>query len=268
MIKFLKKIFTIAGVFSLFSIIFYLTLFFGNTIFIEKDSYFIANGVGAFMGAFFAFLFLIVERLFEKIYSRNKKHRNALVKIEYTLNEYLSINYDNIALSEGFIKSIEKKYVNVSHFTKLEINREILLDLYNIDLINDFDTLNIEIYKDNESLETVSSWYNKINESFLDGKINKEYRDINLRQVSENFKNLELFLESLEENIIIVRAKARVLLQEQESAIDWLIKIISHKEHYPNNFDKKYREEIKKIKVDIKQNTEVSKKEIDNILQS
>ncbi len=220
------------------------------------------------MGAFFASLFLIIERLFEKIYLRNKKHRNALVKIEYTLNEYLSINYDNIALLEGFIKSIEKGYVNVSHFTKLEINREILLDLYNIDLINDFHALNIEIYKDNESIETVSSWYNKINESFLDRKMNKESRDININQILENYKKLKIFLKLLENNIIIVQAKVRVLLHEQESAIDWFIKIISHKEHYPDNFDKKFKEEIKKVKEKIEQNTKASKKEIDNILQS
>lgn len=266
--KIIKKIFIIIGVFALFSVVFYLTLFFGNKILIEKDSNFITNGMGAFMGAFFAFLFLITERLFEKIYSRNKKHRNALVKIEYTLNEYLSINYDNIYLVEGFIKSIEKKYVNVNHFTKLGINKEILLDLYNIDLINDFHTLNIEIYKVDESLETISSWYDKINESFLDGKINKESHDINIKQILTNFQNLKKFLESLNDKIIIVQSKIRVLLHEQESAIDWLVKIISHKEHYPNNFDKKYREEIKKVKAEIEQNTKAGKKEIDNILQS
>ncbi|MDP1760095.1 MAG: hypothetical protein Q8L01_01395, partial [Candidatus Woesebacteria bacterium] len=265
---FIKKAFIIIEVFVLFSVVFYLTLFFGNKILIEKDSNFITNGVGAFAGAFFAFLFLIVERLLEKIYLRNKKHRNALVKIEYTLQEYLSINYDNIFLLEGSIGSMEKGYVNVGHFIKLEINREILLDLYNIDLINDFHTLNTETYKDNESLETVSSWYNKINESFLDAKMNIESRDINIKQILENYKKLKLFLESLEKSIITVQAKVRVLLQEQESAIDWLIKIISHKEHYPNNFDKKVKEEIEKVKEEIEQSTKASKKEIDNILQS
>lgn len=264
MIKVIKRILIIVGASAIFSIVFYLTLFFGNKIIIEKDSNFITNGLSAFMGALFAFLFVVLGKLFAEIYSRNKRHRNALVEAEYVLNEYLGINYDNVFLINGFIEAINRNFVCTNHFTKLEINKSVLLNLYNIDLINDLHTLNIDIYKTNESLETATSWYNKINESFLDKKMIKEDYDINLKQISEKFQTLKIFLESLEEKIIIVQAKIRVLLKE-ESVVDWFIKFVSHKEHYPNNFDKKYNEEIKKVKTEIERNTEVSKKEISNL---
>lgn len=257
----------ITGGFFLFSIVFYLTLFFGNKIFIEKDSNFMASGVGAFMGAFFAFLFLVFGKLFAEIYSRNKKHRNALVEVEYTLNEYLGINHDNIFLINGFIEAISKNFICTNHFTKLEIDKSVLLNLYNIDLINDLHTLNMDIYKANESLETISSWYNKINETFLDQRMLKGDYDLNLKQILKKFRTAKIFSEFLDEKIIITQAKIRVLLKER-SMVHWFVsKFISHREHYPKNFDKKYHEEVKEVKAEIKRNTEASKREIDGLLQ-
>jgi len=267
---FIKKLFITIGVFLIFSVVFYLTLFFGNKILIEKDFYFMTNGIGAFMGAFFAFLFFILGKLFTEIYLRNKKHRNGLVKTEYMLNDYLSMNNDNIFLINGFMEAIfiNEKNICIDHFTNLEINKDLLLDIYNIDLINDLHTLNINIYKANESLKTAWLWNNKINESFLDKKMSEESYSINLRRILKQFQVLKKFLKALEERILIIQSKTRVLLREQESAIDWFIKITSHKEHYANNFDKKYQEELKKIKIELEQNMEISKKEIDNMLQS
>ena len=263
--NFFKKILFVSLVLILFYLLFLLLGFLFEQIYINKDSAYIENGLGAFFGAFFAFIFLILGNLFSKIYNRNKKHSDALVKLEYLLNEYSSINSDNIFLIRGFIELLEKGDFYVCIFKKLEIDRSILLDLYNIDFINDIFSLNIEIYKDNESLNTITKLYTELKSAYLEGKINKETYDNHIKTlVIPSLKYLKECLVALDLTIKDTIVKTRILL-EPKSIIGWFTKIILRKSYYPKKFEILYKKELEKVEKEYEEVKKKSEEKIEKI---
>src|SRR4051812_269798 len=51
--------------------------------------------LGAFAGAFFAFLFVRFGDGLKKVYERKEKHHTSLVRLQHYFNECLSITADN-----------------------------------------------------------------------------------------------------------------------------------------------------------------------------
>lgn len=87
MIAFIKKLLLLLGCLFLFAFMQFTVFFLGFKIFVEKNPKYGESGIGAFMGAFFAFMFLIVGKIYEKFRERRKKHLDVLVKLEHMLHE-------------------------------------------------------------------------------------------------------------------------------------------------------------------------------------
>lgn len=264
--SFLKKLFFTLGFIFLVAVIFFFVFSMGKKIFVELDSDYILPSVSAFMGAFFAFLFLIIGQWFSRIYSRHGKHRNALVKLEYSLNEDAAITNRNIAVLKGLGKMLNTlPIMSMTTFGKIEVDRSILLELKNIDLINDLFKLNLDRDASNQTLHQITSWYNEVRRDYIDRRFGKDP----LQQILANWKkdNLDVslkFLELFQEKIKGMLSKVRVLLKS-ESFLDWLIKITSRKQNYPKNFNELLEKEKKLLDEEFEKVTAASKKEIQEL---
>ncbi len=262
-----RTIFSIILVFSIVFILVYGGLLTLDMMRIGGNTEYIKNFLGAFLGAFFAFLFVIVGNFVSMIYKRRRRHRDAIVSLEYNLNELGSINFDNLSLLEGLIQSINEKLRYKTVFTPLICNKEILLNLGNIDLINDTFLLYSDIRKVNHSLEVAMSQYNDMWTVYLDKKIPRDNLEQNLSNLKKQLTELLGFLKSLDTKIEILSSKSTALYKCDETYIDWFLQLLSVKANYPKGFSDKYEKELEALRQSRQKIMSDSRKEIDKTLR-
>ncbi|MFW5884782.1 MAG: hypothetical protein ACOCUF_00920 [Patescibacteria group bacterium] len=220
----------------------------------------------AFLGAIFAFLFLLLQRLLSKIYQRKSKNLNAIVRLEQQLNEFLSINNDNIFILGDFIKAVENKYLYNINFKKIEIDRKIILDLNDINFRNEVFDLHISVYKVVESLKSIEEYYNEFKQAHLNGIINKETFEFNTgEKFLIDLKFLKKSTENLDEKLEAIMSKTQVLFDYNETLLFKIIRKFSTRKYNSEKFVQDYKNRLQKIKKDRKESVKKSKKEIDAI---
>lgn len=264
--NFLKKLLFAIGFIALVAVIFYFVFAIGNKIFVELDSDYILPSVSAFMGAFFAFLFLITGQWFSQFYSRHRKHRNALVKLEYSLNEYADVSNKNIGLLKGLDERLNSLPVmSMSTFGTIQVDKNILLELKNIDLINDLVSFNLDADTGNHELHQLTVLYFEVRQDFVKGRLGGERLKRTLTSFKGDLNTVLKFLESFEKDTKNMLAKVRILL-ERESVVDWLIRVTSRKQRYPKGMDLLLEKELKLLDKEFEEVEKASKKKIEERL--
>lgn len=259
----LKRVLILLGLLSALAIILVVVYCIAWKIVFTQNSEYLSTGLGAFFGAAFAFLFLILERFVGRAIERKRKHRNALVKHERMLNEYFNVIGGNIFSIEGFFESAKRGEVYLTDVCQLPIDRDILLDCSDIDYINQTFEINSEALRINQSLLVLVNGYNELRLAFLDGKIDKQTFIVNTTGFFlENLRSLKQTLIDFEIKVENVMALNRVLTKMSLSSIDWAIGFCSQSGRNSkkiNNLKLIELNELKKSKAAI---IELSKKEI------
>jgi len=209
----IKKIIKTISLIIFPTLIFLFFYFLFNKIFSNQKIIFIQVSLSAFMGAFFAFLFIKLAELLTKISERTNKHYNAMVKIEHRFNDYLNYISDNCFLIKNFIKALKKGGIYINRFALLPIEKDITLELLDLPLINKIFSFNTSVRKMNNSMETINSWYDEIKKAYLEGKMNRDIYKKNSENVIKNLQDLDSFLISLEEKTKNISALVRILLK-------------------------------------------------------
>ena len=244
--------------------------FFGNLFLGNSDKNF-ETLIGGFAGAFFAFLFLRIGEALTKIYERQNRHYNALVILEGMCNRYLNVISNNIFVINDFTTLAQKAlkenkpfiYFNVLH--EFSLDKEITLNLSNLDLINDVFSFEMGIDKMNNSISATNRFYSEIKSAFVQKNIDFETYKINVGILVSKLLELEAFLLDLERENKVIVARARILMKDKPLFTS-LIHIFS-KKRYPNDIENKTLQEIKEIDKEIEQVRMASQTKIDNILQ-
>lgn len=243
-----------------------------NKIFIQSNIDYMNAAINAFMGAFFAFLFVRITQISVEKYEEEVKHYNALVRLEYLCHEYLNIIFDNIQTIDNFIETSEDAFgKNIAIFysdrlQKLSVDKDIALRLSNIDLINEVFKFNIGLIKMNSSITTVNSTYKDIVSAFIQKDISYDSYKKNVLNMLRKMFILKHFLISLEKDTKELLATTRLLTKN----MPLLARLYSHlfkKKLYTGKFNKKIGEEIKKLESEIVIIKEKSQKEIDETLR-
>ncbi|MFH0972828.1 MAG: hypothetical protein V1768_02435 [Patescibacteria group bacterium] len=252
-----------------FLLAFFIKIF--DKIFFQEEADYINNSVGAFMGAFFAFLFIRIGDISTKIYERNKLHHNTLVKIELLFNNYQNIINDNIFIIDKFIEIAEKcisqnqPFVYYNKLHQFPAHKELLLDLRNIDLINEIFTFQIDIDKMNSSMQTATDLYSSMSQALTSGAMNVGAYNVNIKDLIKKYKVLKAYLKALENDNIKIVATIRILL-EQKTFSNYFISLPAQR--YPKNLKEKVDKEIKKVHGEIEVIREQSQKRINEILSN
>jgi len=261
---------------SLFGLIFSFIFTFGvyifKGIFIYQNFNYIDNATAAFMGAFFAFLFMRISDALTRIYERQVKHYNALVKLEHICNKYLNLISDNIFVIDDFIKITQQEaiqsnkpfiYFNVLH--EFSIDKEITLNLINLELINEVFSFEVGIDKMNSSIGAVNRFYSDIKDAFLQKNIDFGTYKVNIQILIEKLKELKSFLLELEKENKQIAAKTRILIKDKP-ILTRLVCFIS-KKRFTDEMKREIPKELKKLETEIEINKEKSKTKIKEVLK-
>ncbi len=200
----------------IFAFIFTISFFLFKEIFIQKNSNYITNGLGAFMGAFFAFIFIRIADFLNDLYLRKKRNNNALVRLEQICNENLCIIGENQQQLNQFEESLKERKLFGGILQSFLIDKTIPLDLTSINLINDGFILNIEARKLNESIKMVYDQYRKLEEQFLsrDG-VGGKLLEINRPHLLSLVNDLKEFHSNLDNKTIKLLSKVRIFLRDK-----------------------------------------------------
>lgn len=262
----MKKVFAVSGLAVLVYIMTYWSLFTVNILRENQNSDYIRGVLGAFLGALFAFLFFIGGKFLGKIYKNSVEHINGLVRLEYDLSKFMAVNYDNIFLVDSLIESIDKNILNSLHFSLLETNEDILVKLKNIDIINDVHILYIDIYKQNNSLQIVSDFYNEFRKMLIKNEISMETFNFNIKgKFREDLLVMKKSLQALDKKLEIVSSKCIVLANRDQFTITWLVGLFTADRKYPKNFNILYNKQLKILQKGRDENYKKSLSEIEKI---
>jgi hypothetical protein len=233
--------------------------FFFFKIFIEKDNAVIFGSLGAFMGAFFAYLFIRIATALDKNYQRIQNHRNSMVKFERVIMKMNGLISDNLFVIDDFtgvVNNAIQNKIKMIYFNKLhpiDISEYSTLDLQNIDLINDIESFYFDMRRTNSDLETINTMLQEYRTAVIDDKVDLETYLFNLGRLTEQLSMVKAFLLELSEDTITLQSKIRVMLKGSEPFLGWLLKHTT-KHHYTqtqrNDFDK----ESKKVKNEMEEN--------------
>jgi hypothetical protein len=227
------------------------------------------SGIGAFLGAFFAFLFVRLGNAMSRIYERAQKHHTALVKLEHYLNQLLGEVDDNIYLARKFAESlsppVQNGVVRISgnRLFPLEVRRDLLLELMNLDLINDLFVLLTSIRKLDSSLRTVNSTYEGVVQSTLGSRQDVDSYAASSQAVVARLHEGVLFMEHTKAEILENLARVRVLSQDLPF-LAWLNALVVSKS-YPRGMDKALAVEREKLNRELRESEAASTVQLEQI---
>lgn len=169
----------------------------------------VTSGIGAFLGAYFAFVFLRIADHLRRVYDRQKKHHEALVRFEHELNNYLTVIADNIYLIERFRKTVNDKKIYWSLPRTLPIYRELVIDLANLRIVNELSTLNTTLRKINDDIESVTGAYGEIKNAYIAGRLNQDGFKDYASPIADGLETLKKAFQALQNRIVNILALIR-----------------------------------------------------------
>ena len=227
---------------------------------------------GAFLGAFFAFLFVRISDVLTRLYDRQTKNYNTLIQFEHHLNKCLGLIGENFFIVKDFKrvfseprKPNEPTRLYRNEFSQIPLEYELLPALTNIDLVNELFLYNGSIRKLNGTMENLAKVYDTMRAALLEGKTTEDNYYRNVARLLEGYDVLDRFLNASAEETDKLVATIRVLMRDRPflaSIMRWTTKT-----RYAKSFAKRQRKEIETVKKERKEIIESSEKKIREILQ-
>jgi hypothetical protein len=227
---------------------------------------------GALWGAFFAFLFLRLSDALTRMYQANRNSRRALLVIQLTLNEALSISGDNLSVLEqwdAFYGILKSKAANAptpvfaNNIQKVPELRLLLMELSSIGLLNELFLLNSSIRKLNDSADTWQRAHQYAKDAFTSRIIDEATYIMNMDRGNKNRLELTRFFNALIEELIDALAATRLLTQYRpflDKVFGWL-----NPDRYVEHTHPAHTNEIKKLRAEMEEIGAQSKARIESI---
>jgi hypothetical protein len=215
--------------------------------------------LGGFAGAFFAFFFLRIGEGLKRLFEKQERNHVALVATEHYLNNCLGITGDNTFIAEDFLNLVSDKRlasnsapVFLNSFTSYEIDRELLLGLTNIDLVNQLYTLNSSLRKLNDSMRTTDKANDELRNTFFSkpDTFGESYI-ANIRGQRDKYNELRSFLMQARDDIIDAIASTRVLLKSAPFFV-WLLRLLTRRK-YSQAFKRRFPAELEALKREVEE---------------
>lgn len=241
-----------------------------SSLFSAQSTKFLENFQGAFLGAFFAFLFIRIGEALTKIYERHSKNNLAIVQLQHHFNDCLTLITDNMHLIDIFLEVINttetkpnEPIIYTSQLHPVPIKRDLLVALINVDFINEVFSINVRLRKLNDSMQTVNSSYAQTKKAFIEKHINVQTYNANVVSLKPDLETFKRFLSALRDEIVKMIAASRILIKDEPV----LSKIIglTFKSRYTKSFKNKLPEEIKRLRKEIEEIAKESRENIERI---
>ena len=181
-------------------------------LFLQPNSDFLSTGLGAFMGAFFAFLFIRLADFLTRLHKRRLEHYNALVAIERMFLEHLATISDNALLLDDFCKNIREGIVSAFSFKPLTTDRSLYSQIHNLEILNKLRYFNDGVRKLNNDLETLGTMYREISRGRMKGHLKPQEFKQNADGVAAQMETIGRFSERLRKEALELLAMSRLRL--------------------------------------------------------
>jgi len=173
--------------------------------------------VGAFLGAFFAFIFGIIAYDYTKHREKWKAHHGGVVKAERLLNRHLNQISGNIHLLKGALDTYVKNAFSENGLNPIE-DIDLAIDFHNIGIIN--------VYMDYQSLvekvnHDLGSWNRSNDRQFtaaLSGVVHPADIAVNRKHLADRTKEIIQHLEDLMQETYSTGAYIREFLKFDKRA--------------------------------------------------
>jgi hypothetical protein len=208
--------------------------------------------VGAFAGAFFAYLFVRFGDGLKKIYDRREKNHTSLVRLQHYFNDCLNTASDNIFIADECISVFDEKrlqgnehpiFMNVFH--TFPVDRELVIGLTNLKFVNEVYSLNVGLKKMNDSMATVDRAYGQVRDAFVAKHISSADYILNARRTRQRSIRLRAYLVQMKKDLIRLFATTNLLLKDPP----FLVRVVrlTAETRYPKDFDTVVGQEIVRI---------------------
>jgi len=222
---------------------------------------------GPFFGASFAFIFIRVGDAIKRYYDRRFKNHDSLVHLEHYLNDVAARIDENIYLADGFIKVVSTSVVESgtisasgNRLTSIPFDRELLLGLTNLDLINDLFSFQIGIRKLNDTTESLARKYDRAASSLAGPNPDVIAYRLNAERALEGMRFLRVALRQSYDEALVLLAKVRLLAHDLPF-LAWLMQL-STRTRYTRDFERRVQVERERLKEELEQSRLESRKRI------
>jgi len=214
---------------------------------------FIKNGIGAFFGAFFAFIFIIITKWVSARSKQNVDHFNSLVNIERLLSLIISRLDTNIVKYEKHIEILPVADECLWSPNKIPLKYEYSDDVRNIDFVNDYLELCMDIDYLNGDLEMQKTAYDECIALFKEGRVNRENFRLYILRIADEMKKYVEGMKIIQARAYILAAKSRLLTDERKNG--WgILFCVRPKEHYDKKIIQKINAEQRDMTASISKN--------------
>lgn len=226
--------------------------------------------IGAFSGAFFAFVFLRFGEAGKRIFERKEKNYNTLVRLQHHINDCLSITGDNIFVIDAFFKCFSEECLSrgepsifINRFQQYPIDGELIIGLTNLEFANELYTLSVELRKLNDSLTTLDRSYEQVMEAFISKKIDNATYVLNVRTSRDRYQEVRKFLLQTKTDLIRTFAAANVLVKDAPFLVQ-ITRVLVRSKH-GKTFPEELKKQIAKVTSDIERGADKSNQRISEV---
>ena len=223
--------------------------------------------IGAFAGAFFAYLFVRFGDALKKVYDRKESNHTALVKLQHYFNDCLNTTSDNIFIINNCVEvftearlASAKVPIYMNSFHQYPVNRDVVAQLTNVDFLNEVFSLNTTLRKMNDSLATIDRSYSQLRDSYLAKTIDEATYKANARQYRDRCTEIKAFLLQLKDDLIRLYAVTNLLMQDRPFLVRVILALV--RTSYPKNFDVRLQIEQERVAAEIETFAKISAQKI------
>ncbi len=226
------------------------------------------SAIGAFLGAFFAFIFGLITFYLQKKFERYWKHKNAVVEIEQLLNDHLNNSAANQYLLHGAVNTLKKQNMTYTLLNQFRIPEDIELKIGDLDLLNRYSEYKEPVTKLNHGM---SVWQG-INEQsqhtvIINPSMPAPIVHKNMAYIQNQAEALLKFLLGLDEDTKRFLAFIRIYMKKDKYI--WSIWLLKKKNKDQSIISKEeIEQELKTLSNEIAEISKESRKRIAKIMGS
>jgi hypothetical protein len=228
----------------------------------------------AFSGAFFAYVFVRVSELFDRLSKREKLNLDTIVQQEYILNDHLNRMDLNIKIADTLVDLLRDKSraVYAVGFKYIPIDKQNLPDMKNLDFINDMFNYYVDIEKINDGLDIIIKFSVKLIEEYSNMIVSntssekiKHYYHLNSTALIGMINDSKNLLTVAEKDCVELIAKSRYVHNHRSVWLQ-LAYTGGRVGHYGAGLKTELPILIKELEQDRDRNTAISKAKIETAL--
>jgi hypothetical protein len=225
-----------------------------------------SSALGAFFGAFAAFIFGLIAFYLQKKFERYWKHKNSVVEIEHLLQDHLDQSAANQFLLNGAIETLQRHHMTYTLLTQLRLSEDINLRVGDLELLNKYFDYKEPVVKVNHGMKTWEGMNTQLHQTIISNPtLPAPIVHQNMNHLKEQAQSLLKFMAALDKDTEYLLGYVRVYMRKDKHIWSlWL-----HKKRYSDAefvSEDEIQSEIKILESEIREISEKSKERIQKIV--